>query len=90
MLQTSRSSCGLAAKAAPLQGDERWFESTQDDLGGIRVAKPGLGTGLLPAIVSARPLRYLLAEQSGVLATLSRWRTTLRAVPGFKSHRGGF
>ena len=23
-------SCGLAAKAAPLQGDDRWFESTQD------------------------------------------------------------
>jgi hypothetical protein len=26
-------SCGLAAKAALLQGDERWFESTQDYLG---------------------------------------------------------
>ena len=25
-----RWSCGLAAKAAPLQGDDRWFESTQD------------------------------------------------------------
>jgi hypothetical protein len=25
-------SCGLAAKAAPLQGDDRWFESTQDHL----------------------------------------------------------
>jgi hypothetical protein len=29
---TTRS-CGLAAKAAPLQGDDRWFESTQDYLG---------------------------------------------------------
>ena len=27
--KTTRS-CGLAAKAAPLQGDDRWFESTQD------------------------------------------------------------
>ena len=43
----SVQSCGLAAKAALLQGADRWFESTQDYFGDAQIRQPAerLGSG---------------------------------------------
>ena len=53
-------SCGLVAKAAPLQGDDRWFESTQDYSG------PDTPTGrairLKPGCLQVRVLFWVLSD----------------------------
>ena len=56
--KTTRS-CGPAAKAAPPQGDDRWFESTQDHLSseyanGRAARSAGCVAGSIPASVLAR------------------------------------
>ena len=111
--QATRS-CGLAAKAAPLQGDDRWFESTQDH--STRHRSPtaeavvsnttqcefeshrcysgrftktrnpsrlaGLGSRSTKSCPSRHETTHALAEQPGVLATLSRWRSSVQIRPG--------
>ena len=42
-------SCGLAAKAALLQGADRWFESTQDYFGDAQIRQPAERLGLNPS-----------------------------------------
>jgi hypothetical protein len=54
-------SCGLAAKAAPLQGDDRWFESTQDYF------RPGTPTGRAARLKPGRlQVRLLLWAHGSV------------------------
>ena len=58
---TQAWSCGPAAKAALLQGDDRWFESTQDYFG------PDTPTGraarLKPGRLQVRVLLWVLTKQ---------------------------
>jgi hypothetical protein len=61
---TKARSCGLAAKAAPLQGDERWFESTQDYLA-PRYAN-GRAAWLKPKRLQVRLLFWALNGQRGL------------------------
>ena len=80
-------SCSPAAKAAPLQGDDRRFESVQD------YSRPGYAKGkaarLKPKCLWVRiPLRALwlgrqLADHLGLEPEMS---TNLRSVPGFDAH----
>ena len=64
----NKRSCGPAARAAPLQGDDRWFESTQDYSG------PDTPTGraawLKPRCLQ---VRFLLWAHGSV----GNWQTTL-------------
>ena len=57
-----RWSCGLAAKAAPLQGDERWFESTQDYFGPDTPS--GRAARLKPGRLQVRVLFWALTEKT--------------------------
>ena len=61
-------SCGPAARAAPLQGDDRWFESTQDYSG------PDTPTGraawLKPRCLQVRSLLW-------AHGSVGNWQTTL-------------
>ena len=56
-----RWSCGLAAKAAPLQGDDRWFESTQDYFGPDTPS--GRAARLKPGRLQVRVLFWALADK---------------------------
>jgi hypothetical protein len=66
-LQSIRS-CGLVAKAAPLQGDDRWFESTQDYSGPD--TPNGRAAWLKPRCLQVRSLLW-------ALGSVGNWQTTL-------------
>ena len=90
----SIQSCSLVAKAAPLQGDDRWFESTQD------YSRPdtqiGKAVRLRPGCLQVR-LRAPPEGWSWVLGSIASSWSSLECSPachagghGFKSHRGRF
>jgi hypothetical protein len=78
-------SCGLAAKAAPLQGDDRWFESTQDHSDNAQVRQLAERLGLNPSVCGFDSrLGHLMTYGS-----VGNWQTTLfqtQRCCGFDSH----
>ncbi len=84
----SIQSCSLVAKAAPLQGDDRWFESIQD------YSRPdtqiGKAVRLRPGCLQVRLPLWVLGSNTSSWSSLECSPACHAGGHGFKSHRGRF